>query len=211
MELSFSWVWTTLEGCLPGASGECLCHPRREILQMLWGETELGMFWGTERQNGWGTDGKERMVGDGVREEGRDQMMGGHEGHSRELGDFANSSGKSLPLWASPFPGTFFVRTPSSILSHLGYEQVWMGIQRLWASLDSAFVICASCTHLWACFYCDSWWNRTSLRRMERFNLSSFLFSIGSACLDSCVEKDCEASPRLRGRVPWSISNVCPG
>lgn len=67
---------------------------------------------------------KERMVGDGVREEGRDQMMGGHEGHSREFGDFANSSGKSLPLWASPFPGTFFVLTPSSILSHLGDEQV---------------------------------------------------------------------------------------
>lgn len=35
------------------------------------------------------------------------------------------------------------------------------------------------------------------------------LWSIGSACLEGCVEKNLEPSPSSAGKLPWLISNVC--
>ena len=57
----------------------------------------------------------------------------------------------------------------------------------------------ASCTLLWACFHSGSWWNWTSSRITKRFHLSSLLCSLGSVCLDSFGEKDCEYHPGSMG------------
>lgn len=56
------------------------------------------------RMAGYRMEGEGRVVGDGVREEGRGQPMESFADCRREFRVDSNSSGKPSPLWASPHP-----------------------------------------------------------------------------------------------------------